>query len=48
MSTTALALDDLLAQFGQHLIRWRNGEGDGVHAMADDVSLLLIERKGEE
>lgn len=46
-SHTTLPLDELLAQFGQHLIRWRNGEGDGDNAMADDVSLLLIERKGE-
>ncbi len=45
---TTLALDELLAQFGQHLIHWRNGEGDNDHAMADDVSLLVIERKGDE
>lgn len=43
---TTLALDELLAQFGQHLIRWRNGNGVN-NAMADDVSLLLIERHGE-
>ncbi|UYK99712.1 PP2C family protein-serine/threonine phosphatase [Pantoea stewartii] len=41
------APDDLLQQFGQHLIRWRNGENTEQHAMADDVSLLIIEHQGE-
>ncbi|KHE01099.1 response regulator [Pantoea stewartii] len=43
----AQAPDDLLQQFGQHLIRWRNGENTEQHAMADDVSLLIIEHQGE-
>ncbi|WP_230350711.1 PP2C family protein-serine/threonine phosphatase [Lelliottia sp. WAP21] len=42
-----LTPDDLLAKFGQHLIDWRSGEDSEKHAMADDVSLLLIEHKGE-
>ncbi|WP_205957489.1 PP2C family protein-serine/threonine phosphatase [Pantoea stewartii] len=43
----AQAPDDLLQQLGQHLIRWRNGENTEQHAMADDVSLLIIEHQGE-
>lgn len=37
------AIGALLPQFGQHLTGWRNGE-----QMADDVSLLIIERNGEK
>ncbi|ARF52528.1 PP2C family protein-serine/threonine phosphatase [Pantoea stewartii] len=43
----AQAPDDLLQQLGQHLIRWRSGENTEQHAMADDVSLLIIEHQGE-
>lgn len=44
----ALGLNDLLAQFARHLIHWRSGENQEQSSMADDVSLLVIERKGEE
>ncbi|MGI6902352.1 MULTISPECIES: PP2C family protein-serine/threonine phosphatase [Leclercia] len=44
----ALGLNDLLAQFARHLIHWRSGENQEQPTMADDVSLLVIERKGEE
>lgn len=43
----AQAPGDLLQQLGQHLIRWRSGENTEQHAMADDVSLLIIEHQGE-
>lgn len=43
-----LAVDTLLPQFAQHLIRWRSGEQGEQQAMADDVSLLVIERTGEK
>ena len=43
-----LGLNDLLAQFARHLIHWRSGENQEQPTMADDVSLLVIERKGEE
>ena len=43
-----LGLNDLLAQFARHLIHWRSGENQEQSSMADDVSLLVIERKGEE
>ena len=43
-----LGLNDLLAQFARHLIHWRSGENQEQSSMADDVSLLAIERKGEE
>lgn len=42
-----LSLDQLLPQFVQHLIRWRSGERQEQQPMADDVSLLVIERTGE-
>ncbi len=41
-----LALERLLPQFAQHLIRWRSGKYREQQAMADDVSLLVIERTG--
>ena len=44
----ALGLNDLLAQFARHLIHWRSGVNQEQSSMADDVSLLVIERKGEE
>nr|WP_312132305.1 SpoIIE family protein phosphatase [Leclercia sp.] len=44
----ALGLNDLLAQFARHLIHWRSGENQEQPTMADDVALLVIERKGEE
>jgi len=44
----ALGLNDLLAQFARHLIHWRSGENQEEQTMADDVALLVIERKGEE
>lgn len=38
----------LLARvFARHLIRWSRSQNEELHAMADDASLLLIERKGE-
>lgn len=40
-------IDQFLPQFGEHLMNWRNGEQPARTAMADDVSLLLIERNGE-
>ncbi|WP_371414030.1 PP2C family protein-serine/threonine phosphatase [Leclercia sp. W6] len=43
-----LGLNDLLAQFARHLIHWRSGVNQEQSSMADDVSLLVIERKGEE
>lgn len=41
-------IDKLLPAFGEHLMGWRNGEKSADPAMADDVSLLLIERDGEK
>lgn len=41
------AIETLLPQFGQHLTGWRSTENPEQQAMADDVSLLLIERTGE-
>jgi len=45
---SGLALNALLPQFARHLIHWRSGENSEPHAMADDVSLLVIERTGEK
>lgn len=42
-----LALEALLPQFGHYLTHWHSGEDAEQHAMADDVSLLIIERKGD-
>ncbi len=42
-----LSLPTLLAEFAGHLTRWRNGDGREPQAMADDVSLLIIERTGD-
>jgi len=41
-------LNELLPQFARHLIHWRSGDNREPQAMADDVSLLVIERTGEE
>lgn len=41
------AIETLLPQFGQRLTGWRSTENPEQQAMADDVSLLLIERTGE-
>lgn len=41
-------LNELLPQFARHLIHWRSGDNRELQAMADDVSLLVIERTGEE
>ncbi|WP_044181688.1 PP2C family protein-serine/threonine phosphatase [Phytobacter massiliensis] len=41
------AIETLLPQFGQHLTGWRSTENPEQQSMADDVSLLLIERTGE-
>jgi len=43
-----LTLHNLLLQFARELIHWRSGESSEPQAMADDVSLLVIERTGEE
>jgi len=43
-----LSLENLLPQFARHLIGWRCGENSEQQAMADDVSLLVIERTGEQ
>lgn len=43
-----LSLENLLPQFARHLIGWRSGENSEQQAMADDVSLLVIERTGEQ
>ncbi len=43
-----LTLNELLPQFARHLVHWRSGENKEPLAMADDVSLLVIERTGEE
>ena len=43
-----LSLENLLPQFARHLIGWRCGENSEKQAMADDVSLLVIERTGEQ
>lgn len=43
-----LTLNELLPQFARHLVHWRSGDNKEPLAMADDVSLLLIERTGEE
>lgn len=42
-----LSLPTLLAQFAEHLTCWRNGDDREPQAMADDVSLLIIERTGD-
>ncbi|HGK4059686.1 TPA: anti-sigma factor antagonist [Klebsiella pneumoniae] len=39
-------LPALLPRFARHLIRWRSGDAQETQAMADDVSLLIIERTG--
>ncbi|MGY5957130.1 SpoIIE family protein phosphatase [Kosakonia sp. BK9b] len=41
------AVEDLLPRFGQHLTAWRNEGREGERTMTDDVSLLIIERRGE-
>ncbi len=43
-----LTLNELLPQFARHLVHWRSGDNKEPLAMADDVSLLVIERTGEE
>lgn len=43
-----LTLNELLPQFARHLVHWRSGDNKELLAMADDVSLLVIERTGEE
>lgn len=43
-----LPVDELLSQFGQHLTDWRNAHRDEPTALTDDVSLLVIERQGEQ
>ncbi|EMJ0102028.1 TPA: fused response regulator/phosphatase [Enterobacter cloacae] len=43
-----LPVDELLSQFGQHLNDWRNAHRDEPTALTDDVSLLVIERQGEQ
>ncbi len=43
-----LTLNELLPQFARHLVHWRSGDNKESLAMADDVSLLVIERTGEE
>ncbi|HFE7747736.1 TPA: SpoIIE family protein phosphatase, partial [Klebsiella pneumoniae] len=40
-------LPALLPRFARHLIRWRSGDAQETQAMADDVSLLIIERTGD-
>lgn len=40
-------LPALLPRFARHLIHWRNGDAQETQAMADDVSLLIIERTGD-
>lgn len=45
---SSLALDNLLPQFAQHLIRWRSGEQWEKPTMSDDVTLLVIERTEEK
>jgi sigma-B regulation protein RsbU (phosphoserine phosphatase) len=42
-----LTLDALLPRFGEHLIGWRGADEAEQTTMADDVSLLVIERTGE-
>ena len=42
-----LSLPTLLAQFAGQLTRWRNDADREPQAMADDVSLLIIERTGD-
>ncbi|QIM43012.1 PP2C family protein-serine/threonine phosphatase [Leclercia adecarboxylata] len=42
-----LTLNELLPQFARHLVHWRSGDNKEPLAMADDVSLLVIERTGE-
>lgn len=41
-------IETLLTRFGAHLTQWRNPEGGSERTMTDDVSLLIIERRGEE
>ena len=43
-----LPVDELLLRFGQHLTGWRNANRDEPTALTDDVSLLVIERQGEQ
>ena len=43
-----LPVDQLLARFGDHLTGWRNANRDEPTALTDDVSLLVIERQGEQ
>ena len=43
-----LPVDLLLARFGDHLTGWRNANRDEPTALTDDVSLLVIERQGEQ
>ena len=43
-----LTLNELLPQFARHLVHWRSGDNKEPLAMADEVSLLVIERTGEE
>lgn len=40
-------LPALLPRFARHLIHWRNGDAQETQSMADDVSLLIIERTGD-
>lgn len=40
-------LPALLPRFARHLIHWRNGDAQEIQSMADDVSLLIIERTGD-
>ena len=40
------SMEELLPLFGQHLTNWRSDEGREAGSMADDVSLLIIERRG--
>lgn len=42
----ALPVEALLPKFGEHLVGWRSDAGRHSGAMADDVSLLIIERRG--
>lgn len=43
-----LPVDELLPRFGDHLTGWRNANRDEPTALTDDVSLLVIERQGEQ
>ncbi|WP_039058396.1 SpoIIE family protein phosphatase [Enterobacter sp. Bisph1] len=39
-------IETLLTLFGEHLTQWRNPDGGRDRTMTDDVSLLIIERRG--